>query len=583
MTLSPVSRDAAAPEPDPVPDAAPPPPAASGHPSRTLARAFGITAVLSVAGSLLGLARDLVLARYFGAGRETDAFLVAWSVPETAAPLLIDSAMPLLMLPAFSAALASRRSPVGPDPHPALPHDPQSVTAAGPVDPVPALVLATLPRLCLLLTLLSSVTWLGAPSVVALLAPGLHDPALAVTCTRFTATTVFFFGLAGYLSAGLRAHQHFTAPAAVYTAYNTGILITVVLTHGSLGIRAAALGVAVGSLLMVVTVLPAFHRRCCRLTSLKRRPGADRSLAAVTLSLQALVPVVAFALTRQSQVYIERYLGSGLPSGTISHLNYAEKVAQMPMAIAVMISTITLPLIARAMAEGDTERARDQVEKDLVLVSAITLAATAFLVACAPQILALLFQHGAFDAADTSASAAVMRIFSLGLLGQALVGATARPFFSARPMARFADSTPAGGQGTNLSGWIPTAAMGLGLAVTAAVSLLTAPRYGAPGLAAGNAVGITLTAALLLGGLRARGIPVTLTRVAARLSRLCAAAACATGAALCAAHFAGPDPLPVVLLVGSVTVVVFGTTAWLFGVHELRAPLLALAGRRGKA
>ncbi|MCC9311797.1 hypothetical protein LN042_32840 [Kitasatospora sp. RB6PN24] len=529
-------------------------------------------------GSLLGLGRDLLIARYFGAGQETDAFLVAWSVPETAAPLLIDSALPLLMLPAFSTALAARR-PVAPS------HTtpPARSTAPRAADPVQAIVAATLPQLCLLLALFSAVTALCAPAVVTWLAPGLPHAALAVSCTRSTAMTVLFFGVAGYLCAGLRAHQHFTAPAAVYAAYNTGILTVVALTHHSLGIRAAAVGVAVGSLCMVLVVLPAFHRRCCRLTGPGWRAATNRSGATVTLSWPTLLPVVAFALTRQSQIYIERYLGSGLSPGTISHLNYAEKVAQMPMAIAVMISTITLPVIARAMAEGETERAREQVEKDLVLVSVITLAATAFLVACAPQVLSLLFQHGAFDATDTSATAAVMRIYSLGLLGQALVGATARPFFSAQPMARFAGSTRPTAAGTKLAGWIPVVAMAFGLAVTAAVSSVAAPVYGALGLAAGNAVGISLTAVLLLGGLKVRGIPVRLAQVADRLGRLCASTGCAGGAAACAARFAGPSsPLAVVLLCGTVTIVVFGATAWMFGIHEFRALTSALASRWGK-
>ena len=82
-----------------------------------LAKAFGVTALLSAAGSGLGLLRDLLLARYFGANQGTDAFLVAWTVPETAAPLLIEDAMAFLMVPAFSLALVLREErKQGPDP-----------------------------------------------------------------------------------------------------------------------------------------------------------------------------------------------------------------------------------------------------------------------------------------------------------------------------------------------------------------------------------------------------------------------------------------------------------------------------------
>ncbi|GAA2740831.1 murein biosynthesis integral membrane protein MurJ [Kitasatospora cinereorecta] len=538
---------------------APPPGRTPTEPreGRPLARAFGVTAALSLAASLLGLVRDLLLARYFGAGRGTDAFLVAWSVPETAAPLLIDSAMPLLMMPAFSAALAARRTSAAAD------------AAVETSDPVRTLVAATLPRLCLVLAAVSAATAWGAPHLVALLAPGLPDPALAVTCTRLTSLTVVTFGISGYLASGLRAHQHFTIPATVYIAYNLGIVGVTALGHNSLGVRATALGVAVGGVLMVAAVLPAFSRHCCRLKSGLGLPRPGGTPAPVTiLGLHVLLPVVVFALTRQCQVYIERALASSLAPGTISHLNYAEKVAQMPMALAVMISTVSLPVVALAMAKGDTEHARERTEKDLKMVAAIALAATAFLVACAPQVVTLLFQRGAFTAADTAVCATVMRVYCLGLLGQALVGAVARPFFSVRPVVRVLDDA-GGAEAANADrgGWFPTAAMAAGLAATVAVSVLAVPAFGASGLAAGNAAGITLTAGLLLSRLRNRGIPVRMPRILSALGRLTAAAACAAGASACAVAAVGPDPLAAVLIGAVVTPLVFGGSAWLLGVR----------------
>ena len=74
--------------------------------TRTIVRATVLTAVLSVLGALLGLLRDLLLAGFFGATGETDAFLVAWTVPETASPLLIEGAMAFLMVPIFVRALS---------------------------------------------------------------------------------------------------------------------------------------------------------------------------------------------------------------------------------------------------------------------------------------------------------------------------------------------------------------------------------------------------------------------------------------------------------------------------------------------
>ena len=69
-------------------------------------KAAVVTVVITLSGSLLGLVRDLLLARYFGANGGTDAFLVAWTVPETAFPLVVEGAMSFLMMPLFSRALA---------------------------------------------------------------------------------------------------------------------------------------------------------------------------------------------------------------------------------------------------------------------------------------------------------------------------------------------------------------------------------------------------------------------------------------------------------------------------------------------
>ncbi|NEC38787.1 lipid II flippase MurJ, partial [Streptomyces rubrogriseus] len=115
----------------------------------------------------------------------------------------------------------------------------------------------------------------------------------------------------------------------------------------------------------------------------------------------------------------------------ISHLNYAQKVAQIPMTLSLMLCTVTFPVVARALADGDTERARDRVERDVALAAAVVLLGAAVVVACAPQIVQLLFQRGAFTAADTAATAGVMRVYALGLLGQTVVGALARSYFSA--------------------------------------------------------------------------------------------------------------------------------------------------------
>ncbi|MER5516020.1 lipid II flippase MurJ [Streptomyces sp. NPDC002763] len=469
----------------------PQPRAPDGTPSSrgVLAKAALVTASLSVVGSLLGLIRDQSLARLFGAGQDTDAFLVAWTIPEFAATLLIEDGLAFALIPAFSLALARRAQ-------------------GAPGDPVRALVAGTLPRLALAFAAVGALLIGGAPQLVEVLAPGLDDPGLAVDCTRLTATCVLTFGLAGYCSAALRAHRRFLAPAAIYVAYNAGIITAMFAFGGAWGVRSAAFGVAAGGLLMVAVQLPSL------LGQLRRKVKAavgDPVAEAEPLNVVLMATVLLFALCRQSQVLIERFLASHLHSGAISHLNYAQKVAQIPMTMSMMLCTVTFPVVARALAEGDTERARRRVERDLSVAASVVLLGTAVVVACAPQLVHLLFQRGAFTAADTAATAGVMRVYALGLLGQTMVGVLVRSYFSA-------------GRAT----WYPVGAMAAGIAVTSWLGTMAVDRYGVIGIAAANATGITVTAVLLLSGMGPRSVPIRIRRVLAELSRPVRAAVVAT-------------------------------------------------------
>ncbi|WP_073948621.1 murein biosynthesis integral membrane protein MurJ [Streptomyces kebangsaanensis] len=497
-----------------------------------LARATLVTAALSIAGSLLGLVRDQALARLFGAGSDTDAFLVAWTVPEFAATLLIEDGLALVLVPAFSLALARR-----------------SRGAAG--DPVRALVASTLPRLCLALAAVAALVAGGAPYLVRVLAPGLPDPRLAADCTRLTATCVLAFGLAGYCSAALRAHRRFFAPAAIYVAYNAGIVAAMFLFGARWGVRSAAVGVAAGGLLMVAVQVPSLWRQLTSRRPAPRPAGEDIEPRPVQVALVAAV--LLFALCRQSQVLVERFLASTLPAGAISHLNYAQKVAQIPMTLSLMLCTVTFPVVSRALAEGDTERARSRVERDLALASCLVLLGMCTVVACAPQITELLFQRGAFTADDTAATADVMRVYALGLLGQTLVGALVRGYFSAgRPS------------------WYPVGAMTAGIAVTSWVGAATVTPWGVAGIAAANALGITVTAAVLLAGLRAgrqsdpHSLSIRVRRVLAELSRPVRAAIVATVAGAFVAS--RPDSPVAGLTAGCLTVIaVFVPLTWALG------------------
>jgi putative peptidoglycan lipid II flippase len=502
---------------------------------RTILRGAVITTTAVVLGNLLGLLRDLLIAGFFGADGGTDAFLVAWTLPEAAVPLLIDGAMSLLMIPILTRALQQRA---------------EGRTGAGDEDPVRQAVGRTLPALCAILVVLAAVFALGASVLVRVLAPGLVDPALGVNAMRIISVSVLFIGIAGYFVAALRAHLVYGPPAFVTVAMNVGIIGAILLCHTWLGVQAAVVGASVGSALMVAIQLPAFLRRV---------GWVWRPVRGARVALAAFVPIAAYLLLRQSQVFVERFVGSDLAAGTISHLNYAQKIGQVPSTLALILAVVTFPQLAKHINAGNPDQAHRRTAIDIHIIAAIVLAATAYLFAFAEPVVRLLFQRGAFTAADTVATGAILRIYVLGLLGQALVDVLCRSLFSERAT------------------WVPAAAMGVGLVVTGGVAAAAAGSWGAPAIAAANALGITITGALLLRGRRDASVPVR--PVVSTIARLLPSTVLTTlfGLWLAARTAALPTAWSVLLALPSV-VVVFVVAAVATG----GIPLPRLTARRNR-
>jgi len=500
--------------------------ASSGDPSakvppenRGLAVAAAAVAALSVLSSLLGLVRDLSLAGLFGASGATDAFLVAWTVPETVTPLLLEGAMTFLLVPLFVAEIVR-------------------------VGSITRLVRLTLLPYLLLLLILTALTIVGAPVLVRLLAPALSDPELAVQCFRYACLTIFFMGVAGYLVAALRAHDSFVRPALIYAAYNVGILSCMFLLRDRLGVLSAAIGLAVGSVMMVAVQLPQF----LRLVSLK---GLEcRMSRKFFTASMVFLPIAIYTLGRQAQVFVERIVGSTLDAGSISHMNYASKIGQIPLLLVLPIATVAFPSLARAAATS--AGVASQADRVLRLVVLMTLPAMMFLIMFAYPAVQFMFERGAFDASDTAATSGVLTLYGFGLLGQVLVSVGTLVAFAHRGQV-----------------WMPAIAAGACLVVTIVLDVALSPALGVRALGIGNAGGITVAAIVVLIGLtRSVGWqPRSLTRLLLLATPLAVTAALA---ARLLSDVLGLTGLPALLLGSASTSILFVTATILVRIPEAR-------------
>ncbi|MBV9452966.1 MAG: polysaccharide biosynthesis C-terminal domain-containing protein [Rubrobacter sp.] len=234
------------------------------------------------------------------------------------------------------------------------------------------------------------------------------------------------------------------------------------------------------------------------------------------------------------------------------------------------MAIVTFPVVARAAAARRTREVEQVMENNLKMASALILPAAAYMIIFAPELVALLFQRGAFTPEDTAATASILRIYSLGLLAQTLIFIVVRPFFT---------------YGSSI--WIPARAALIGLAVTVAVDVALLQSLGANGLAAGNATGISVMVLLLIRDMRRRvnvnphGLASFFVRV---FGAVLLAGSCALPLVLLELFSGLPAPVTLLLggLVIGVTYLFIGRLLGIKELEELQDQARRVLRRRGR-
>nr|WP_282449413.1 murein biosynthesis integral membrane protein MurJ [Roseibium sp. CAU 1639] len=418
---------------------------------------------LTLASRALGLLRDIILAATLGAGPVATAFMLAFRLANQFRALLAEGAFTAAFLPID-----------------AIDETDAKETRSFRAEVLGWLVLANL-------VLLAAV--LIAPEVMlGLFAPGLDasNPAypLASLFLRITFPFLFFASLLAFFGARLGANGRFTAFAA------TPIVMNVCLIGGlqfswmfaSSG-HAAAWSVLVSGGLQLALVIWAFRR-----ADLKQ-PWPKLGLSTSTRTFfRNLGPALLSSGALQVAAFTDTVLASFLPTGSLVHLYFADRLYQLPIGVlSLALGTVMLPDIARHFSKGETLNARRVVNHALWLCLALGLPAAGILAFWGEPIARLLFQRGSFTSADTIATASILTAYAFGLLPALMV----RPLVVAF-QGRGDTATP-----------FRLLAIALGLNIVCKVALV--PNWGAPGLALATSVGMTCYFVLLFWSAWRRG------------------------------------------------------------------------------
>jgi putative peptidoglycan lipid II flippase len=379
------------------------------HVQRGVLSAVGSIGLATLASRVLGFVRDMVVARTFGAGPVTDAFFVAFRIPNLLRRLLAEGALSTAVIPVFTETLTRE----GPD---AFGRLARAVTGAAIV----------------VLCAVAALGMLAAPLVVAVMAPGWRADTqlfeLAVALTRALFPYLVLVGLAALAMGALNAHHRFFTAALGPAVLNLAMIAAVVGLASRLTtpIMALAVGVLVGGLGQLVVQLPELRR-----LGVPLRPSWQPRHPAVARIAHRLWPAVFALAAVQVTVVVNTLLASLLPTGTVSYLYYADRVMEFPLGVfGIALATAALPSMSAQAARRDLAAVRATLEFALRLSAFVAVPATVGLVLLGAPIVQVLFQRGEFSAADGVLTAHALAGYAVGLPAFSATRIAAQTFYA---------------------------------------------------------------------------------------------------------------------------------------------------------
>ncbi len=430
----------------------------------SVARASIVMIAALIASRILGWLRLSVIGATFGATPQLDAFWAAFKLPNALFELLVAGALASAFIPVFAGYLAKER-------------EKEAWHVASSVMNV----------LILSLLGLSAVMWIAAPWLVpTVVAPGFEkDPAqldLTIQLTRIMLLSPIFMGLSALVTGVLQSYRQFLAGATAPLVYNGVQILFALFATPFLGIHALAFGVVAGAAMMFLVQLPelTFRRTKYELALDLDHSGVREVFLLAgprTLSLGA-VQVVFF---------VDTYLASSMPAGSLTALNYAFQLMLLPLGVfSIAISAAVFPTLSHYASLGQASKMRDALQQAIRWILFLTVPTAIVMVVLRRPIVNLLFQYGEFDAAARELTQAAFLFYSLGLAGHALVQILARAYYASR------DTTT------------PVALTLISIGVNVVLSVTLAPRLGINGLALANSIATLAEAGMLLAMLAPR-------------------------------------------------------------------------------
>lgn len=374
-----------------------------------LLKSLAAVSSMTMFSRILGFVRDALVARIFGAGMATDAFFVAFKLPNLLRRIFAEGAFSQAFVP----ILAEYKSQQG-----------EQATRT--------FVAYVAGLLTLALALVTVAGMVAAPWVIIATAPGFADTpekfALTSSLLRITFPYILLISLASLVGAILNTWNRFSVPAFAPTLLNVSMILFAIfgapLFHPP--VLALAWAVVVGGVLQLGYQLP--HLKKIGMLVMPRLQFRD---AGVWRVLRLMGPAILGVSVSQISLIINTIFASFLVSGSVSWMYYADRLMEFPSGVlGVALGTILLPSLARSFSSGNQSEYNRLMDWGLRLCFMLALPCSIALGILAKPLTIALFQYGKFSAFDASMTQRALVAYSIGLIGIIMVKVLAPGFYS---------------------------------------------------------------------------------------------------------------------------------------------------------
>jgi len=374
-----------------------------------LLRALATVSSLTLVSRVLGYLRDFIIARAFGASFATDAFFVAFRIPNLLRRLFAEGALSQAFVP----VLAEHKN-------------------KGSTEEVRSLIDGVGTLLFLALVAVAALGMAVAPIIVYLSAPGFAADTvkfgLTVTMLRITFPYIAFISLVAFAAGILNTWNRFSLPAVTPAMLNIAFIVGALFFAGYFDppILVLAWAVFVGGALQLILQIPALAR-----LGLLPRPRLNWSHPGVRRMLKLMAPAAFGVSISQVSLLINTIFASFLVSGSVSWLYYADRLMEFPAGVlGVALGSILLPSLSKYHADARHAEYGELLDWGLRLAFLLAVPSAVALAVLALPLVATLFHYGRFTAEDAWMTRQALVAYSVGLLGMILVKILAPGFYA---------------------------------------------------------------------------------------------------------------------------------------------------------